>query len=154
MTRTALPLLLLAEPVAKRQSAPARLTFGDTAFLITALVLVAGGCLWMLDLASARSAGHEPYANHLFTNLANALHSLPHLMGGTGKYLLLLVASIVNSGLIAVMVYSLRSLDRGVRRAANRASFTLTPLRSAQNIYRPRGQAREAASYLLSPIFR
>jgi hypothetical protein len=154
MTRTDLPLLYLAEPVAKRQPPQSRLTFADTAFLLTAMVLVAGGCLWLLDMASARSSGQAPVATHFFSDI---LTWLPALLMTSGKYLLLLLASILNSALIVALVYSLRSLDRGVRRASNRASFRLTPLRKAQNVRRPKGHQprREAApSYLLSPVFR
>lgn len=154
MTRTDLPLLLLAEPVATRPAPQARLTFTDTAFLLAALAIVAGGCLWLLDMAAARSSGQEPVSAHLFEHLSNMSTWVSGLMTGSFKYMLLLIASILNSGLIVSLVYSLRSLDRGVHRATNRASFKLTPLRKAQNIRRPRNQARAAAPYLLSPVFR
>jgi hypothetical protein len=155
MTRTDLPLLLLAEPVAKRQSPQSRLKFADAAFLLTVATVLVGGCLLLLNLGSAQSSGQAPVDSHFFGDL---LAALPALLATLGKYVLLALACILNSALIVALVYSLRSLDLKVRRKALRASFGATPLRKAQNVRQPQAKAvrQEAAaqSYLLSPVFR
>lgn len=171
MTRSDSPSLFLAEPVTKfHHSQPRTTNTGDTFFLVAAMILVVGGCLFVLDMAAAKSTASSAVSKELLNQVTTWT---PNLVAGSYKYVLLLLASVINSALIVTLVYGLRSMDLYTRFATNN-TFTLTRLRKQQNIRRPRNYRRvprvaptstpaptpmptppaAAPSYLLSPIFK
>ena len=164
MTQHDVPMLLLAEP-AVRQVSQSRVSRIDAAFVITTMLVVAGGAAIVLDLGAARSSGGESMGMHA---ASSAAHVVPGLLASVSKYLLLLLASVVNSAVMVAMVYGLGRLDRAVRDLSQRSGFAFTGIRKTGNIRRPRGHRRVATvkaqpqpqsqmqvqAFLLSPLLR
>lgn len=150
MIRPATPLMLLAEPPA-RQVRRTSVSGFDILFLITATLFVIGGCLFMLDLAAARSTGQESSSLQF---VSHASTWLPGMAATIGKYALLLIASAVNSALIVLLVQALRSLDRKVSRITVRIrqGVSANASRSRQN--REASALRDSSPFLLTPVFR
>lgn len=152
----------LAEPPARRSSSRTSVSVFDFAFVLMAALVLVGGCIFMLDMASAQSSGHESSSLKL---LSETSVWLPALAKTAGKYALLFIASIVNSGLIVLLVQGLRSMDMKLSR------FTIRDLKLPGKIGNIRGKrahkesvraskrreatsVRESSPFLLSPIFR
>ena len=158
MTRTNLPLLLLAEPKACHRP-QSGVHFLDAAFLTTALVTVLGGSLFLLDLGAARSSGQVTTLSQL---MSEASIWLPAIMSGAAKYATLFLASVVSSALLVFLVTALRSLDRKVGRLCTRQAFGFTPISKVHDVRRPlavrtrdtRVHSRESQGFLLCPVFR
>ena len=155
MTRSQSPALFLAEPVATQRCPQVRIHFLDYAFLTLALIAICGGCLFVMDLAAARSAGQESPMMQMLSQIGSML---PSLMHGAANYALLFLASVLNSALIVALVYGLRALDRKVSHGGRRhhPMFMNLPRPRTQNV---RGRqaairARESGPFLLSPVFR
>ena len=165
MIRPATPIMHLAELPARSVSRTPVSGF-DFAFVLTAALFVLVGCFFMLDLASAHSSGHESGALKFLTETSVWL---PALAKVAGKYILLLLASVVNSALIVLLVQSLRTLDSKISRLTPRFSMSgfLTSTR-VENIRgkkahlesqrsgkrREASAIRESSPFLLSPVFR
>lgn len=156
----------LAEPPARQKTTRTSVSGFDVAFVLTAALVLVGGCFFMLDVASARSHGHDSTALNM---VAETTTLLPGLAQMAGKYVLLFLASIVNSALIVLLVQSLRSLDFKMSRFKPKLAMGgLQASPKAQNVRGKRahlegqraGKRREASAartsspFLLSPVFR
>lgn len=148
----------LAELPARRSSvSQARVTAFDIAFLITATLFVIGGSLFVLSLGSAHSSGQT---SSVMNYLTDAATWLPAMAKMAGKYILLFLASILNSGLIVLLVQSLRTMDRKITLRVPSISFGSTKA-AAESFLGKRAQQRrevvairESSPFLLSPVFR
>jgi len=142
------PLIYRAEVPVRKRRPQHQVNFFDYAFLTTMLIIIAGGCLCVLDMASAQSTGQESVVGRLIANLSIWG---PTLVQGVAKYVLLFAASVVNSALIVALVCSLRSLDRKVNQENANKRLYLGKSRSSQ-----RGMmlTRESTPFILSPVFR
>jgi hypothetical protein len=162
MIRPALPIMHLAEPAARQKTTQTSVSGFDIAFVLTSALILAGGCFFALDMASAKSQGHDSATLKM---VAETSTMLPSMLYMAGKYALLLLASILNSALIVVLVQSLRMLDRKVSR------FSLGNFQAPQKAKNIRGKRahlqsqraekrretssiRHSSPFLLSPIYR
>lgn len=155
MTRTDNAILFLSEPPSHSAANQHRLAPFDLFFLTAALIVVVGGCLFVLNLGAARSSGHDAIS---FQWLADASTHLPTLTASLSKYALLLMGSVLNSALIVLLVHGLRTLDRRVTTRRTRRSPLLPERRPGMENVR-RSTARQApfddnSAFLLSPVFR
>lgn len=149
----------LAELPARRSSvSQARVSAFDIAFLITATLFVIGGSLFMLSLGSAHSSGQASSAMNFLADAATWLPAMVHI---AGKYLLLFLASIINSGLIVLLVQSLRTMDTKISQVVPTFSFGSSAKAKTGNVRgkrahqrREASSIRESAPFLLSPVFR
>lgn len=158
MTRSTLPIAHLAELPARQLRSQARVSAFDFVFLMTATLVVIFGCAFMLDLAAARSSGQ---ASPVWDTLSNAAVWLPTMAKLAGKYILLFLASIVNSGLIVLLVQSLRTMDSKISQVVPTFSFGSSAKVKVGNVRGKRAHQRreasairESAPFLLSPVFR
>jgi hypothetical protein len=131
----------------------------DTVFLASVLIILVGGALFLIDLASARSSGQETTGFNQF--LSQIPLWMPAIGGFLAKYGMLFLMSVVNSALIVLLVTALRTLDQKVGRLANRRKSRFGPMRKMHDLRRAREVAaaaptdpRDFQSYLLSPVFR
>jgi hypothetical protein len=127
----------------------------DYVFLMTALVLICGGCLFMLDLASARSSGQ----NSVVLNFASQItHTLPSIVSSISTYFTLFLSSILTSGILVAFVYGLRALDQKVTGSHNHQSSSYFTLKAAKvasiNQYKAALRGRECRLFLISPVFQ
>jgi len=153
MTRTDSPLLFLSEPPTRSQAAQ-RVTSFDFAFLIASLVLVIGGCLWLLDVGAARNSGGGSFTLQWLTETALGV---PALLGSFSKYVLLLLGSVLNSALIVLLVHSLRMVDRRVTtRRPHRSPLLPARRPGMENVRRPAKifAVADSSAFLLPPVFR
>ena len=155
MTRSHSPVLFLAEPVATQRCPQVRIHFFDFAFLTLALIAICGGCLFVMDLAAARSAGQDSPMMQMLSQFGDMI---PSLMHGAANYALLFLASVLNSALIVALVYGLRALDRTFSRDTRRQypMFMNLPRPKSKNVRGRRAaiRARESSPFLLSPVYR
>lgn len=162
MIRSALPIMHLAEPPARQSSSRASTASGlDAAFVLSSALVLIGGSFLLLEMASARSKGHDSVSLQFLTD---ASIWLPSMVSLVGKYIALFVASIVNSGLIVLLVQSLRGMDHKMSRVIPRVSlgnFRSTSQTRSENVRGKRASQRREASairitspFLLSPVFR
>ncbi|GEP42521.1 hypothetical protein BGE01nite_18120 [Brevifollis gellanilyticus] len=129
------------------------------------LIMICGGALFMLELASSHSAGHESTLGHLMSEgsiwLSVAIKKVSY-------YGLLFLASVVNSALMVALVQVLRTVDRQFSRKVQRrwpSSTSYVP-QQARRVVVGTPVARVPAasvvvsksplhhSFLLSPIVR
>lgn len=158
MNRADSPIIYLA---ATRSPSPrrskSRVKFFDYVFLTLAITAVAGGCLWILDTAAARSHGHESLAMQF---MSQAEQWLPQMLSGTFKSVLFALAGVVNLALIIGLVQGLRVADRHVNRISKgyRLCFVDANQHKVQSIRREtlrvKARGRETSPFLLSPVFR
>ncbi len=166
MTRSLSPSLLVEAPIfSVRQSARrVRIHWFDYAFFTLILIMICGGALFMLELASSQSAGQESTLGHLMSEgslwLSVAIKKLSY-------YGLLFLASVVNSALMVALVQVLRTVDRQFSRKVQRRwpSSTSYVSQTRQVIGMPAVRVPAAAvavvsksplhrSFLLSPLVR
>lgn len=137
----------------------------DYAFFTLILIMICGGALFMLELASAQSAGHESTLSQLMSEgsvwLSVAVKKISY-------YGLLFLASVVNSALMVAFTQVLRTLDRRFSRKVQRrwpsSSYHVsqtrqaTPAQSVAAMHAPVLAAASASplhrSFLLSPLLR
>lgn len=168
MNRSASPISRLAEQ-APASAPETRVTRFDFAFLATAFVVVAGGCVALLDMAEARSTGADSFLLRMVTD---AGVWVPALAKVAAKYSLLFLASVLNSALIVALVHNLRRLDRRLtlmsprftknglarRQKPQNVRCKRPALRRAQEQIRAAtttaAPVRDDSNYLLSPVFR
>lgn len=167
MIRSALPITHLAEPGFNQKARKASPSHGlDAVFVISTGLLMLGGAAFLLDAGSSHQEGHSSV---LLQMASETLSSLPSLMAATSKYILLFLASIVNSALIALGVQALRVMDRHYSRLAPRLGFRRKPtsgkienvrgkrahLESQRATQRRQEAAiRTSSPFLLSPLLR
>lgn len=157
MIRPANPIMLLAEqPASQTRQTSVSVSGFDVAFLFTVGLFIVGGCFFMLDLAAARSSGQESSVWNFLTETSTWL---PTAAMSAGKYVLLLVASAINSALIVLLVQSLRVLDRKVRHVSHRirhaAPAQVSPnSRAGSDREYPTASRDSSGAFLLSPVFR
>lgn len=165
MIRPALPITHLAEPGFNQTARKASSGHGlDTVFVLTAGLLVLGGAVFLLDAASSHNQGH---GSVLMEMAGDWLGTLPGILAAASKYLLLFLASIVNSALIVLGVQALRYADRQYSRLLPRLNQGLAKNRPAnvrgkrahresQRATQRRQEAaiRTSSPFLLSPVFR
>lgn len=119
MNRSLSPSLLLEAPTVsvRRHARPTRVHWFDYAFFTLILIMICGGALFMLELGSTQSAGHESTLGQLMSEgsiwLAVAVKKISY-------YGLLFLASVVNSALMVAFVQIVRSLDRRFSRSVQR----------------------------------
>lgn len=136
----------------------------DYAFFTLILVLICGGALFALELASSQSAGHESTLGQLMSEgsiwLAVAIKKISY-------YGLLFLASVVNSAFMVAIVQVLRTVDRQFSRKVQRRwpssssyvpkarqAAASTPALRAAVIAVPAGTSPLHRSFLLSPLLR
>ncbi|TDU73198.1 hypothetical protein EI77_01666 [Prosthecobacter fusiformis] len=162
MIRPALPIAHLAEANG-RSTVRTSVSGFDFAFIMTTALTIVGGCFFMLELASAYSHGRDSAALKFLTEMTVWL---PAMASVAGKYILLFLASIVNSALIVLLVQSLRKMDFTFNRVTSRkvsGGFR----NSAARVENVRGKrthfktqkvtnsgVRKSSPFLLSPVFR
>jgi hypothetical protein len=155
MTRSHSPVLFLDQSTTTSRRPHVRIHFFDYVFLTLSLIVICGGCLFVMDLASAHSSGQESPMMQMLNNIGSAI---PALMHGIAKYALLFLASVLNSALIVGLVYGLRALDSKVSRGPRRQypMFMNLPRPSSQNVRGRKAamRVRETVPFLLSPVFR
>jgi hypothetical protein len=127
----------------------------DYAFLMAALVVICGGCLFMLDLASARSSGQDS----MVLNFASRItHALPSIVSSISTYFTLFLSSILTSGILVAFVYGLRALDQKVTGSQNHQSSSYFTVKAAKvasiNQYKAALRGRESRLFLISPVFQ
>lgn len=147
-------VLYLSEPIYAQRQTQTRLHFLDYAFLTMALILVCGGCLFVMDLAAAQSAGQESPMMQMLSQLGQVM---PALMHGAANYALLFLASVLNSALIVGLVYGLRALDSQVCRPRRQHPMFLNlPRPQAKNVRGKRATVRgqESRVFIISPVFQ
>jgi hypothetical protein len=119
MNRSLSPSLLLEAPTVsvRRQTRRSNVHWFDYAFFTLILIMICGGALFMLELGSTQSAGHESTLGQLMSEgsiwIAVAVKKISY-------YGLLFLASVVNSALMVAFVQIVRSLDRRFSRSVQR----------------------------------
>jgi len=127
----------------------------DYAFLMAALVVICGSCLFMLDLASAHSSGQE---SMMLTFASELTHTMPLIVSSISTYFTLFLSSILTSGILVAFVYGLRALDQKVTGSRNQQSSSYFTVRAAKvasiNQYKAALRGRESQLFLVSPVFQ
>jgi hypothetical protein len=127
----------------------------DYAFFMVALVGICGGCLFLLDLASARSSGQDSMVLNFASQLA---HAIPSMVGSISTYITLFLSSILTSAALVAFVYGLRALDQkvtGSNKSQSSSYFTLKAAKIASiNQYKAALRGRESRLFLISPVFQ
>jgi hypothetical protein len=146
----------LSQPnYSRRSSSKSALGSFDYAFLITALVVICGGCLFMLDLASARSTGQE---SMLLSFVSQLTHTLPSLLSEISTYFTLFLSSILTSAVLVGFVCGLRALDQQVTGSSKQQSSSYFSIKAAKvasiNQYKAALRGRESRLFLISPVFQ
>jgi len=119
MNRSLSPSLLLEAPTVsvRRHARPTRVHWLDYAFFTLVLIMICGGALFMLELGSSQSAGHESTLGQLMSEgsiwLAVAVKKISY-------YGLLFLASVVNSALMVAFIQIVRTVDRRFSRSVQR----------------------------------
>jgi hypothetical protein len=127
----------------------------DCAILMAALVAICGGCLFILDLASARSSGQDS----MVLNFASQIvHAIPSVVSSISTYFTLFLSSILTSGILVAFVYGLRALDQKVTGSHNLKSSSYFTVRAAKvasiNQCKAASRGRESRLFLISPVFQ
>jgi len=155
MTRSQSSVLFLAETAPTQRCPRVRIHFLDYAFLTLVLIVICGGCLFVMDLAAAHSSGQSSPATQM---LSQAGGFFSFVMHGAANYALLFLASIINSALIVALVQGLHALDRKFSRGTRHqhAFFVDLPLSGSQNMDENAVPvcSSEIGPFLLSPVFR
>jgi ABC-type Fe3+ transport system permease subunit len=161
MIRPAHPIMHLAEQTSR--PAPRTSASGlDSLFLATIGLSLIGGCFLLLDMGASYSHGQTSMSLQF---LSEASVWLPAAATAVGKYLLLLLASVLNSGVIVLLVQSLRKMDQKLSRLNPRFHTSAKKtgnvrgkrahLESQRAHQRREASAiRESSPFLLSPVFR
>lgn len=150
------PVAFLSKPsYASHSSSKSALYTADYAFFMAALVIVCGGCLFMMDLASAQSQARES----MFLSIVSQLtQSVPALWAEVSTYVTLLLSSILTSGILVGFVIGLRALDQKVTGSSHQKSSSFFTVKAAQvesmNQYKAALRGRESRIFLLSPVFQ
>jgi hypothetical protein len=147
------PVSYLSEPSYVRRSvAKSKLQFLDYAFLMTILVVICGGCLFMMDLASAHSTGRE---SAILSFVSGLSQSVPALLGEVSTYFTLFLSSILTSAILVAFVCGLRALDQKVTSTPSSSFLTVRAAQEASvNQYKAALRGRESRLFLLSPVFQ
>lgn len=158
MTRSHSPSLFLVEPAFAQRQNQVRVHFFDYAFFSLALIFICGGCFFVMDLAAAHNAGEE---SPVMKMLSEAWNAVPSILGGCWHYMLLFIASVVNSALIVCFVQCLRFIDQKVTRGRRRHHYPMfvsysrpikVPVKkAAQEASKPKPEFRY---FLLSPVMK
>ncbi|MES2594386.1 MAG: hypothetical protein V4662_03570 [Verrucomicrobiota bacterium] len=141
-----------------------RIHWFDYAFFTLILVLICGGALFMLELASSQSGGHESALGQM---LSEGSLWMSAAINKVSYYGLLFLASVVNSALMVALVQVLRTVDRQFSRKVQRrwpSSTTYVPqsrqVATAQVVRAPAAAVTVVSksplhrSFLLSPLVR
>lgn len=156
MTLSKAPMFFLeAQTTSSRRASRVRIHWIDYAFFTVALLVICGGALFLLELASLQSTGQ----GSLMTQFINETSVwLPALSQKLMTYGMLMVAGVVNSAVIVVFVQLLRNLDRMFSRSRQRlwpasrqisvrqrhTQLSVVPHQPVQNL--------NSSRFLLSPI--
>lgn len=160
MIRPAHPIMHLAEQTSR--PAPRTSASGfDSLFIATIGLSLIGGCFLLLDMGASYSHGQTSMSLQF---LSEAAVWLPAAATAVGKYLLLLLASVLNSGILVLLVQSLRKMDQKLSRFTPRFSSPakIGNVRGKRahmesqraNQRREASAIRESSPFLLSPVFR
>lgn len=148
MTHRAQPLLYLAEPPARKTSSGVKISLLDHLLLLATFALLIGGCVLILDHASARSTGLEAQSGDWLVSASALLGSFGQMLG---QYTALLGAGILSTLMIIGFVMALRLLDTAHSRYAGQISRG----NEGGGITSSRILAKESGGiYLLSPVFQ
>lgn len=127
----------------------------DFAFLMSALVVICGGCLFTLDLASARSTGQESV---ILSFVSQLIHSVPSLLSELSTYFSLFLSSILTSAILVAFVSGLRALDQKVSGSRKQQASSFYTVKSAKiaslNQYKAALRGRRNNFFLISPVFQ
>lgn len=149
MTHRAQPLLYLAEPPARKTSSGVKISLLDHLLLLATFALLIGGCVLILDHASARSTGLEAQSGDWLVSASALLGSFGQMLG---QYTALLGAGILSTLMIIGFVMALRLLDTAHSRYAGQIS---RGNEEGGGITSSRILAKESGGmYLLSPVFQ
>lgn len=158
MTRSNSPSLFLVEPAFAQRQKQVRIHFLDYAFLTCALIFICGGCLFVMDLAAAHNAGEQ---SPIMKMLTQAWQIIPTILGSCWHYMLLFIASIINSALIVAFVHGLRVIDQKVTRGRMRRHYPMFVSFSKSASYKaiattrvPQKTEAEVRYFLLSPVIK
>lgn len=119
MNRSLSPSLLLEAPTVsvRRHARPTKIHWFDYAFFTLILIMICGGALFMLELGSSQSVGHDSMVSQLMSEgsiwLTVAIKKISY-------YGLLFLASVVNSALMVAFIQIVRTLDRRFSRSVQR----------------------------------
>lgn len=156
MIRPANTITHLAELPARRERRTAVSGF-DSLFVGGAALALMAGCAVLLDQGASYSSGQGSLVADWFYHASTWI---PGAVEVAGKYLLLFLASILNSALLVVLVQGLRMMDKVLRckpclHARLRSSERPAPYSSAPlNSSAPALSQEECGKFLLCPVFR